>query len=56
MSVMDELWRPVFCVFCVMRVMPFVIGAIVFQFIVCGYFACFVVFDFPGGVVDKLVR
>jgi hypothetical protein len=56
MSVLDGLWRPVLFLFCVMRGMSAVMGECVLQYIVCGHFACFVVFFFAGGVVDKLVR
>ena len=51
MSVLDGLWRPVFCVFCVMRVMLFAVGGGVSRFIVCKCVVCFVVSNFVSGVV-----
>ena len=51
MSVLDGLWRPVFCVFCVMRVRLFAVGGGVSRFIVCKCVVCFVVSSFVSGVV-----
>ena len=45
-----------FYVFFVIRVMPFVMGDCVFQFIVCSCVVGFIVLGFAGGVVDKLDR
>jgi hypothetical protein len=56
MSVLDGLWRPVFYVFYVMRVMAFVMEErCVLQFIACGCFVGSVVLGFAGDVVDDLV-
>jgi hypothetical protein len=52
MSVLDGLWRPVFCVFCVMRVMLLLgMGDGVSQFIVCECVVCSVVSNFARDVV-----
>jgi len=49
MSVLDGLWRPVFYVFYVMRVMAFVMEErCVLQFIACGCFVGSVVLGFAG--------
>ena len=55
MSALDGLWRPVFCVFCVMRMMPFAMGeGGVSQFIVCKCVIDSAVLGFAGDVVDDL--
>ena len=46
MSLLDGLWRPGFFVFCVMRVMSFVMGEDVSQIIVCKCVVCSVVLGF----------
>jgi hypothetical protein len=51
MSVLDGLWRPVFCVFCVMRVMFFAMGEGVSHITVCKCVVCCVVSGFAGDAV-----
>jgi hypothetical protein len=51
MSVLDGLWRPVFLVFCVMRVMSFAIEEGVSWVIFCGCVVCSVVTGFAGDAV-----
>ena len=55
MSVLEGLWRPVFCAF-FMRVMFVVMRNFLLQLNVCGCFSCFDVFGFSDDGVDKLVR
>jgi hypothetical protein len=52
LSVLDGLWRPVFYVLRVMRVIFCVIEVCVVQFIVCKYVAGSVVIGFAGEVGD----
>ncbi len=51
-SVLDGLWRPVFYVFCVMRVMSFALGEGVSQIIFCKCVFCSVVSRFARVAVD----